>query len=183
MLWLVIVMCLTSDKATGASMFSSWSGLSTSYTKWVFSTYFMTSPSLFGIFRARNGYKWHMLNVLLKNSFVGLNPALLVSFTNAHFRALPPRPAIFTPSLFILRLTLARKFARILPNNSKKKMEQGLRMFREKGEKSKLKWNYIVNLDGNPALFIINLKYISQNMCKIDSIYQNFINFQWNFIL
>ena len=30
-----------SDKATGASMSSSWSGLSTSHTKWVFSTYFM----------------------------------------------------------------------------------------------------------------------------------------------
>ena len=58
-------------------------------------------------------------------------------------------------------------------------MEQGLRMFREKGGKSKL-----VKLHCEPwwlASFIYsNLKYVSQNMFKINSIYQNFGNFPSN---
>ena len=41
----------------------------------------------------------------------------VLSFTIAHFRG--PAPAIFTPSLFILRLTPEQEFARILPNIGK----------------------------------------------------------------
>ena len=117
MLWFVIVMCLTRQLGHLCSPHGQ------DYQPVTPNEFFLHTlwhDVVIIVWNIPSEERIQVTHVLLKNSFVGLNPALLVSFTNAHFRALPPRPAIFTPSLFILRLTLARKFARILPKKSKK---------------------------------------------------------------